>query len=267
MRAALGAAIAGILVLGPACGTSVPCGDCNYPYLMYLVISQERGVVPVGLFQTIGVRIPGSDRTLSPGSSDRIVEQGGENEPGGSTLLVLVPVAGADFGKPLHFGGIVHLAATTGWFQSPWDATIQLTTDPLSGHDPHTYVGSGTTQMQIGQTFVMTWPVGAPPPVTSDPSVLRPLGDPIERATRTVGESSAQSVSYMMQLFVGAGIGHATLAAPSAFDPRDGRPFGPSQQFYVVDDHRWKCSPAGGCSTSAATEDNWRPDHYDAPRA
>jgi len=265
MRAALGAAIAGILLLGPACSTPPPCGDCGFPYVMDLLISQQGGIVPVGIFQTIGVLIPGSDRTLSPSIPDRVMAQGAGHDPEGSSLVAVVPQGGAIWGQPEHLGGTVRLAASTGWFQSPWSVTIQIATDPLTGHDPHTYVGSGTTVMQLGQTFVMTWPVGSAPPTTSDSAVLRPWTAPIERVTNPVGRGSRPAMRYMEQVFVAAATGQALLSAPNAFDPKDGRTFGPSQLFFVKDDHRWTCSPAGGCSTPVATEDNWRPDYYHPP--
>ncbi len=188
--------------------------------------------------------------------------EGVAQQPDGSTLVSVVPMGGAAWGKPAHFGGTVSLAASVGFSQSPWSITIQIATDPLSEHDQHTYLGSGTTVMQVGQTFVMTWPVGSAPPMTSDPSVLRPWTVPIENVTQPVGDSTIHSVRYMEQLFVAAAIGQVVLTAPTAFDPKDGRRFGPSQRFIVRADPRWTCSPAEGCSTPIATGDNWRPDQY-----
>jgi hypothetical protein len=268
MRAILGAAVAGILILAPACGRStvISCDACRSPFVMDLLISQDGGVNQVGLFQTLGVRIPGPDRILTPNPADRAMADGLGNAPDGSSLVNVIPMAGWMGGRHQHFGGTVTLSASTSLSESPWTVTIQIATDPLSGHDLHAYVGSGTTVMQLGQTFVMTWAVGSAPPMPSDSTVLRAWTAPIERVTEPFGNGARQPTRYMEQVFVAAATGKAVLTAPTAFDPtRDDKPFGPSQRFIVIDNSSWTCSPAGGCFTPVASADNWRPDHYYPP--
>ena len=261
MRAALGAAI---VVLVTACGsTQPPCSSCTGPFVGDLLISRQGAVVQMGLFQTAVVQIPGSNRSLTPSLADRVLAERLAVEPDGSSLLTVLPMAGWIGGKSQHFGGTVNLAATTGFLQSPWNVTVQIATDPLSGHDQHTYLGSGTTVMQIGQTFVMNWPVGSAPPTSTNTAVLRPLADPVELVTQPFGVGT--STRYMQELFVGVAAGQALLNAPTAFDPKTGEKFGPSQRFIVNDNRHWTCSPAGGCFTPVASEDNWRPDHYYPP--
>ena len=101
-------------------------------------------------------------------------------------------------------------------------------------------------------------PVGAPTPTSSDAAVLTLLGKPVEvaRTTQTVGQSTIiTGIAYMQQLVVAVNPGNAKLSAPQAFDPAHlNRLFGPSQEFIVIDDSRWTCSPSGGCSTPDAEE-------------
>lgn len=233
---------------------------------MDVLISQQGGTaVPLGLYQTAGVLIPGSGRALTPSDSDRVQSGPVDRQPDGSSLFTVYPKASAAWGKPFHFGGTVGLTASTNTFQSRWSVTIEIATDPVSGYDLHTYVGSGTTVLQIGQTFLMRWPVGSAAPLSSDAGILMALTDPIEGfvASQPVGGSTVtHGTDYMEQLFVTVATGSAVLSAPSAFDPSRPTNFGPSQRFIVRDDPRWTCSPAGGCSTPDAEQDNSRPDRY-----
>ncbi len=263
MRLILALGMALTVLAGTGCGCS--CG--GGPLVMDLLVTQAGGApTPVGLHELVGVLIPGSGRSLTPSASDRVTTGLVDQQPDGSSLVTVYPTATAYWGKPFHFGGTIELTASTNLHQSGWNTSIEIGTDPNSIYDLHTYEGAGTTVMQVGQTFLMTWPVGTPAPASSDAAVLTLLGNPVEvaRATQTVGQSTIiKGIAYMQQLVVAVNPGNAKLSAPQAFDPAHlNRLFGPSQQFIVIDDARWTCSPSGGCSTADAEENNSRPDRY-----
>lgn len=235
--------------------------------MMYLVVDGPSGATfPVGRFEQIGVLVPGSGRGLAITGGDQASAYPVDHEPDGSSLFT-VDADGASYtGKPFHYGGTLRLVASVNSNYAPWSVTIQIATDPLSGHEGHTYVGSGTTVMQVGQTFVIDWPLGADPPTTSDPGVLAPLGDPLEAfvGLQPFGQGNiTQGIHYRQQVFAAIGTGDAVIRAPSAFDPVHAYfEAGPSQQFIVQDNPRWTCSPERGCATADATPPNSLPDRY-----
>jgi len=250
--------LAAICLVGAFLGQS--CGGCicsPYPFYTAVTLTSRDAntVVPLGAYQTLGVLLPGSDRQIDTSDSKRLIPYHPTvDQPPDMTFAEFSPT-----GATPPFGGKVEISASAQGGNPRWHVTVMLGTDPQSDGWPAGYIGSGTMLLAPGQSFVMSWPVGADAPTSTDPTVLAAVGEAMPVHSEYEAGPDYRFIVYKtfnQQLFLAAGSGTAQLAAVSALPPRCNSepgpgcstiPVGCSETIRVIDDAGWQCSLDRGC--------------------
>jgi hypothetical protein len=274
VRALVVASLALAVVAGSACENCSCVTYGNYASVM-LTDKDASRLVPVGMFQTVGVVLPGSGRAITVSDTGRLVAHPvpPQLQPDGMTMELFVPDAPGEVGTPYEFGGTVTISAPASGDHPQWTATLVIGTDPRgdAGGGPFVgggaFVGSGTTVMALGQGFVVSWADGGATPTSSVPSVLRPFGAPelVHNGYQLIGKTAVTSGhTYWQQLYVGVGVGSATLTLSRAVHTLDDNlgSFGGTQRIVVHSVPGFTCSPEHGCVQTAALSGPTSPDHY-----
>lgn len=278
MRLSLVAGLVLAAIAGSACEHCSCGGYVNYATVV-LTEKDAFQTVPVGAFQSVGVLLPGSHRTVTPSDAGLLVPYGpAAFVPDGMTLLTFRPDQPGDVGRPFVFGGVVSLSAPATADHPLWMAQLIIGTDPLDVNfvppsfpqGSGAFTGGGTTVMALGQSFVVSWSAGGGAPTSGSASVLQPLGAPVRVHSAWQGsQSPPYSVrtgpEWLQQLFVAVGVGSAMLTVPDAVHTLDRNlgSFGGNQTFVVRSTPDFSCTVDGGCHELTMPQTGpTRPDHH-----
>jgi hypothetical protein len=250
------------LVFSQACG-GPQCICSPYPqYSAVLLTEKDSGLVlPLALYQSIGVMLPGSGRQIDSSDHDRLIPYHSTvDQTTGSTYAAFTPEAVIYWDRLNRLGGRVELFAPAQGSHHEWHVTVMIGTDNPNLGNFGTYYGSGTALVAPGQSFVISWTVGTPAPIITDPTVLAAATLPVtvESAYRPTNQPQFTVLkTFMQQLFVATGRGTAQIDAPNALPLGcnagpgmmcSSGPVGPSQKVSVQDWSGWTCSLDGGCA-------------------
>lgn len=276
MRRASGAGLLGcalLLIAGPSCGpASGPFGGLRFEVL--LTLKDAGRVIPISSAEWVGVLLPGKVGVTVSDTARLVASAPSSVQPHNQTFLLFM-TAQPVTGRPWTFGGRVTLSSPAVGKEPEWQVTLIIGTDPVTKTDGMaayaSYFEYDPTNLALGQTFSLNWPLGYVPPFSGNDRVVEPVSGIV-----TLNQGYSQGwvppiytgEAYDQQLFAAVGVGDAVLSLP--------RPAGggceikntqgaclESPTIHVERRPTWTCSVDDGC-----TQVNWdgvsrsRPDQY-----
>ena len=91
MRAALASSLVAIAIAGSACGEHCSCAYLNTNVNVLLTDADSGTVVPLGFFQSVGVELQGSGRTIAISDPSRMQVWLQLAQPSGKTVAIFNP--------------------------------------------------------------------------------------------------------------------------------------------------------------------------------